>query len=136
MHQLILQKKLKAAFEKLSMHLPNPHTSRVDLFCNNARPSQRFLVCLVAVNFSPGINESQNREKALITHILRSHFNCCSDLLLLGGCICYSISRNAVGAVQGTHTHTQKSSGHGRQGSANGSSSQQRVLSRGLRTRA
>lgn len=55
---------------------------------------------------------STNREKGLIANILRSHLNGCSDLILLSGYICMSVSRHTVGAGLGAHTHTRNVYGH------------------------
>lgn len=88
-----IAERLKAEFKSLSTLLPNLNTTRVDLFCTNARPCQRFLVCLVrSCQLLHGKKiitvHSTNREKVRIANVLRIHLQGSSDLLLLGGCIC------------------------------------------------
>lgn len=86
-------KRFKAEFKLLSTHLPNLNTTQVDLFCTYTKPCQRFLVCLVhSCQLLPGKKiitiHSTNREKARIAKILKIHLYNCSDMLLLGGCVC------------------------------------------------
>lgn len=85
--------RLKAEFKLLSIHMPNLNLTRVDLFFKYTRPCQRFLVCLVrSCQLLPGKKiitvHGSNREKERIANMLRIHLNGCSDILLLGGCIC------------------------------------------------
>ena len=85
--------KLKVQFELLSKYLPNLNITRVDLFFKYPKPCQRFLVCLVrSCQLLSGKQiitvYGTNREKERIANILRIHLNGCSDLFLLGGCIC------------------------------------------------
>lgn len=83
---------LRAEFKMLSTHLPNLKSTRVDLF-SYKRECQRLLVCLVrSCQLLPGKKiitvHSTNRGKVRIGNILRIHLNGCSDLVILGGCIC------------------------------------------------
>lgn len=92
--------RLKAEFKLLSTHLPNLKSTRVDLFSTYERPCPRFLVCLVrSCQLLPGKKiitvHSTNREKVRIANILRIHLNGCSDLLILGGCICIPFTKPA-----------------------------------------
>lgn len=92
--------RLKAEFKLLSTHLPNLKSTRVDLFSTYERPCQRFLVCLVrSCQLLPGKKiitvHSTNREKVRIGNILRIHLKSCSDLLILGGCICIPFTKPA-----------------------------------------
>lgn len=92
--------RLKAEFKLLSTHLPNLESTRVDLFTTYRRPCERFLVCLVrSCQLLPGKKiitvHSTNREKVRIGNILRAHLNGCSDLVILGGCICIPFTNPA-----------------------------------------
>lgn len=92
--------RLRAEFKMLSTHLPNLKSTRVDLFSSYKRECQRFLVCLVrSCQLLPGKKiitvHSTNRGKVRIGNILRIHLNGCSDLLILGGCICVPFTEPA-----------------------------------------
>lgn len=84
---------IKAEFKSLATHLPNLHTTLVDLFFTYTSPCQRFLTYLVrSCQLLPGkkiiIVHDTNRGKVRVDNILRIHVKRCSDILLLGGCIC------------------------------------------------
>lgn len=84
---------IKAEFKLLATHLPNLSTTRVDLFFMYTSLCQRFLIDLVrSCQLLPGKKiitvHDTNRAKDRIGNILRIHLNGCSDILLLGGCIC------------------------------------------------
>lgn len=89
---------LRAEFKMLSTHLPNLKSTRVDLFSSYKRECQRLLVCLVrSCQLLPGKKtitvHSTNRGKVRIGNILRIHLNGCSDLVILGGCICFPFTQ-------------------------------------------
>ena len=88
------KERLITDFQWLSTHLPNLHTTRVDLFPHKySSPCQGFLVCLArCCRLLPGKKiitvHDTNRGKVRIGNLLRIHLHDCPDILLLGGCIC------------------------------------------------
>lgn len=92
--------RLRAEFKLLSTHLPNLKSTRVDLFSSYKRGCPRFLVCLVrSCQLLPGKKtitvHSTNGGKVRIGNILRTHLNGCSDILILGGCMCIPFTKSA-----------------------------------------